>query len=123
MKSRGNWSLVRPSTVPPPSLGREVAGVSGDGRGPHRLRYRCYRSVDTRVWQLPFQSGVRSMAFIKVLKIKQLCILVGGRPEQVRSRHSRRRVPIIRSTKQMAQWHPGHGFDFHCAQHSKGGLH
>jgi hypothetical protein len=67
IESRGDWSLVQPSTVPPPLVRIE--------------RFWCHRSVNSRLWQASFQPGMRSMAIIVMLKIEQLRLEIGGRPE------------------------------------------
>src|SRR5450432_4064934 len=66
-ESRGDWSLVQPSTVPPPLVRIE--------------RYWCHRSVNSRLWQASFQPRMRSMAIIVMLKIEQLRLEIGRRPE------------------------------------------
>src|SRR5208282_566657 len=66
IKSRGDWSLVQPSTVPPPLVRIE--------------RYWCHRSVNSRLWQASFQPRMRSIAIIVMLKIEQLRLEIGGRP-------------------------------------------
>src|ERR1700693_5563922 len=65
IESRGDWSLVQPSTVPPPLVRIE--------------RYWCHRSVNSRLWQASFQPRMRSLAIIVMLKIEQLRLEIDGR--------------------------------------------
>jgi hypothetical protein len=67
IESRGDWSLVQPSRVPPPLVRIE--------------RYWCHRSVNSRFWQASFQPRMCSLAIIVMLKIEQLRLEIGGRPE------------------------------------------
>ena len=67
IESRGDWSLVQPSTVPPPLVRIE--------------RYWCHRSVNSRLRQASFQPRMRSMAIKVMLKIEQLRLEIGRRPE------------------------------------------
>ena len=67
IESRGDWSLVQPSTVPPPVVRIE--------------RYWCHRSVNSRLWQASFQPRMRSLAIKVMLKIEQLRLEIGRRPE------------------------------------------
>jgi hypothetical protein len=66
LESRGDWSLVQPSTVPPPPVRIETHG--------------CHRSGNSRFWQASFQPSMRSMDIIVMLKIEQLRLEIGGGP-------------------------------------------
>jgi hypothetical protein len=68
IKSRGDWCLIQPATVPPPLVRIE--------------RYWCDRPIHSGLGKKSIQRRMRSMAIIVILEFDQPGLEIGPRPEQ-----------------------------------------
>jgi hypothetical protein len=83
-RSRRPRRLIQPTAVHVPAIRTERRACAARGRA--------------RVRRVPGQPRMCAVTVVVASEIRELHLQISGRPEQVRSRHSRRMVPISRST-------------------------
>src|SRR5215468_9214450 len=80
MDHAANRCVIQPTTMHLPAISTDIRA--------------CAVRVGARVWRASGQPAMRAVTVVLALKIDELPLQIDGRPEQVRSRHSRRMVPM-----------------------------